>query len=287
MKSAIESELNALIRLLSDDDPAVQAMVRARLMDMGSMAGPALWKACLESSGLARNRIAAVLARLSPDAGQELALYDWQVLTEGDRVPDLEQGVALIARSNYADLDWTPYSRELDRMADELTIRLSGAADSTGVVQAAAEYLFQDQHFAGPDMKDYDPDDSYMNRVLDRRRGLPISLSVVCLLIGQRLSLPFHGIGLPGHFIVMYQTPEAEVLFDPYHGGMTVSRERCEELLIQRQYTHTEEYFEPYSNRMILARMLGNLRNFYLYLHDRERLATVTRYFHLVTGDRI
>jgi regulator of sirC expression with transglutaminase-like and TPR domain len=93
------------------------------------------------------------------------------------------------------------------------------------------------------------------------------------------------GIGLPGHFIVKYQAGETEVLFDPYHEGMVVTREECEEMIIRNQYRYSDDFFEPYSNRMILARMLGNLRNFYLQRHDRERLSTVTHYFKLVTGE--
>ncbi|MBM3264899.1 MAG: transglutaminase family protein [candidate division Zixibacteria bacterium] len=283
--AAETSELNALIRLLSDDDPAVHVKVDARLISMGEVAAPALWKAFTESIGKERDRIAGILSRVSADAGKELTWQEWRRLNEKNVISDLERGVALIARSHYEQLDWTPYGEQLDRMADELAVRLGGVTDSTGIVQTMTEYLFQEERFHGSAMEDYEPDDGYINRVLDRRRGLPISLSAICLLVGRRLAIPLYGIGLPGHFIMMYRAGDAEILFDPYHSGLTVSREKCEELLIQRQYARTEDFFVPYSNRMILARMLGNLHNFYLKLQDRERLATVTRYFKLVTAE--
>jgi regulator of sirC expression with transglutaminase-like and TPR domain len=285
MKPSTETELQSLIRLLADDDEAMLAMVQARLLEMGQEVIPALWDARAGAAGAVRHRIDALLARLSGDTGKELALQEWRTFTEGRGEVDLEQGVAAIARANYPGLDWMPYRRILDRMADDLNIRLAGVSEPLDVVETIGRYLFYEEHFEGPDIQDYDPDDSYMNRVIDRRRGLPISLSAVCLLIGQRLSLPLFGVGLPGHFIVKYQSEEAEVLFDPYHKGIVVPREACETLLARGQYQYSEAVFDPYSNRMILARMLGNLRNFYLRLQDRERLATVTHYFMLVTGE--
>ena len=285
MKTYTDTEVDSLIRLLADDDEAMLTLVGERLFEIGDVVVPTLWDARLRVSSAIRPRIDSILSRLSVDAGKELAIQDWQFLAAQPDELDLEKGVATIARSNFPDLDWDTYRLLLDNLADELAIRLTGVSEALDVVELFSQYLFQEQQFTGSDIAYYESDDYYINRVLDRKRGIPISLSVICLLIGQRLSLPMCGIGLPGHFIVKYQAGETEVLFDPYHEGMVVTREECEEMIIRNQYRYSDDFFEPYSNRMILARMLGNLRNFYLQRHDRERLSTVTHYFKLVTGE--
>lgn len=285
MNTYTDTEVDSLIRLLADEDETMQAIVAERLLAIGEATVPALWDARSSVSSSVRDRIDHILARLSDDAGRELAIQEWRLLSSQPDELDLEKGIAAIARSNFPDLDWNIYRRRLDDMADELAIRLIGVSDPMEVVELFSQYLFQTQQFIGPDMAQYEPDDCYMNRVLDRKRGLPISLSAVCLLIAQRLSLPIYGIGLPGHFIVKYQAEKDEVLFDPFNEGMVVTREECEEMIIRNQYRYSDEFFEPYSNRMILARMLGNLRNFYMQRRDRDRLSTVTRYFKLVTGE--
>ncbi len=279
------TETAALIRLLSDNDEIIRTAVETRLVALGQSVIPALWQARASASGSVRERIDTLLSNLSESAGKALAFLDWRALTEGTDEVSLEEGTALVARSNYPKLSWVPYQRRLDQMADDLTIKLTGISDATETVSILAEYLFHEQAFTGPEMSDYDPDDSYMNQVIDRRRGLPISLSVLCLLIGGRMGLPLYGIGLPGHFIVALRTAETEALFDPYHKGQQVTRERCEQLLIQNHYEKTEAFFEPYTNRMMLTRMLGNLRNFYQQSQDRERLGVVTRYFNLIAGE--
>lgn len=279
------AEIDALIRLLSDDDETIRAAVETRLAEMGQPIVPVLWQARAGASSSVRGRIDTVLSHLSEHSGKALAFLDWRALAEGSGEVGLEEGTFLIARSNYSELNWDPYRRRLDQMADALTIRLIGISDATETVSILAEYLFHEQAFTGPEMSDYDPDDSYMNQVIDRRRGLPISLSVLCLLIGGRIGLPLYGIGLPGHFIVALRTAGTEALFDPYHKGQQITRERCEQFLIQNQYQKTDAFFEPYSNRMMLARMLGNLRNFYQQSQDRERLSIVTGYFNLIAGE--
>ena len=285
VKAPPSAEISALIRLLSDDNETIQAAVERRLAALGQSVIPALWQARAGASGSVRERIDTLLSHLSERAGKALAFLDWRSLTEGADEVSLEEGTALIARSNYPKLNWAHYQRRLDQMADDLSIKLTGISDATETVSILAEYLFHEQDFKGPERSDYDPDDSYMNQVIDRRRGLPISLSVLCLLIGGRIGLPLYGIGLPGHFIVALRTDGTETLFDPYHKGQQVTRERCEQLLIQNQYQKTDAFFEPYTNRMMLVRMLGNLRNFYQQSQDRERLSVVTQYFNLIAGE--
>lgn len=286
MKPYTETELHSLIRLLADDSEAVQSMVDARLLELGDTIVPSLWDARMRAPGELKSRIDGILVRLSQEAGAELALTEWRELTEPVGDVDLERGVATLARLNSPDLIWESYQRQFDQMADELAIRLSGIGDANDIVETFTGYVFQDQGFRGGDAASYyDPDSHYIDRVLDRKYGIPIALSVICLLLASRLKLPIYGVGLPDHFIVKYHTPDAEVLFAPFHDGAVITREECEEFVMRQRQQFTEDMLSSVSNRYILERILSNLRRVYLHRHERDKVKIIMHYFRLVSGE--
>src|SRR4029077_10697173 len=131
---------------------------------------------------------------------------------------------------------------------------------------ALAEFLFQDLGFGGDRLDYYNPRNAYLNEVLDRRLGIPISLAVIYLEIGQRLRLPVAGVGLPGHFIVAVDDPAGPVYLDPFQGGGGLTVEDCARL-VQQASGHTgafdPRWLTPTAPGEIVARMLNNLRGFY------------------------
>src|SRR5207302_10034689 len=114
---------------------------------------------------------------------------------------DLETGAFLIARFAYPDLDVAPYVELLDAMALEVRDRLGRKASSEEIVKTISRYLFVEQGFAGNTSQYYDVDNSYLNKVLERKTGIPISLSVAYLLVGKRHEQPVLGVGTPAHFL--------------------------------------------------------------------------------------
>lgn len=285
MKPYTDTELDSLIRLLADDDATTLSMVTARLLGLGDRIVPALWDARASVSEPIRMRIDGILGRLSPEAGSELAWEDWRGLVEQPGEVDLERGVAAIARLRYPDLDWAPYTRMLDRMADELAVRLVGVSDPIDTVETVSGYLFQDQGFQGRNVEYLDPHDQFINRVLDRKQGIPIAITTVCLLVARRLKLPIYGVNLPQHFIAKYGMGDVEVLFDPYHGGAIISREECEAFVISLRLRFSDDLLAPASNRIILFRMLNNLSRVYTTWEDRGLKKRLQQYIRLIAGE--
>lgn len=170
----------------------------------------------------------------------------------------------------YPELRPSACLRQLDDLA-EAAARVIGGGDGSARAQALAEFLFQEQGFHGNRTEYDDPRNSFLNEVLARRLGLPISLSALFVHLGQQLGLPVQGVGMPGHFIVGVTAPEGARYLDPFHGGAPLTREQCLELV--RQATGYQGRFDPRwltptPPRDIVARMLNNLRNVYSQAED-------------------
>ena len=134
-----------------------------------------------------------------------------------------------------------------------------------------AEYLFATAGFRGNTTDYADPRNSYLNQVLERRLGLPISLSVIFLEIGWRLGLPVAGVGMPGHFIVSVEGEDGPVYLDPFHGGRRLAVDDCRQLVeaaLGSQGAFNPAWLAPTAPREIVARMLNNLRAFYASVED-------------------
>src|SRR5262245_22298625 len=130
---------------------------------------------------------------------------------------DLAELALMLARDEYSGLDVEGYLAELNAMAGEAKSYVRG--DLVARVTALCRYLFHELGFRGNTQDYYDPRNSYLNQVLDRRTGIPISLSAVAMIVGKRAGISVVGVGLPGHFVAKAVDGAREVIFDPYHGG--------------------------------------------------------------------
>jgi regulator of sirC expression with transglutaminase-like and TPR domain len=186
-------------------------------------------------------------------------------VSQPDADIDLARAALLIARSEYPGLDVDAYLARLAALA-ERAISVCQAADPLGRLHRLREYLFEEQGFAG-NMEDYfDPRNSYLNDVLDRRLGIPITLSLVLIEVGRRLDLQVEGIGLPGHFVTGARVGGEHVLLDPFNGGTILTGEACGDLVaraVGRPVELTAEQFVPVTKRQFLTRMLNNLKGAY------------------------
>jgi len=144
---------------------------------------------------------------------------------------DLAEAAFLIAKEEYPDLDIAQYLSHLDAMAADVRSRPGGVEDPLRLFTGLGDYLFREQGFRGNTEDYYDPRNSFLNEVLDRRTGIPITLSAVYMEVGRRLGLRLHGVGMPGHFLVKYVGPNEEIIVDPFHGGAIVSPADCQRIL--------------------------------------------------------
>jgi len=174
---------------------------------------------------------------------------------------DLLRAALAIARLDEEDVDAEAYVRQVERMAEEIRSKLPADADEATRLKTLNQYLFVDNGFHGSRTDYYNRANSYLNRVIDDREGLPITLAVLYLELGKRLDLKLEGVGLPGHFVVRHLPAEGEPqLIDVFEGGVTLSRTDAEKKVVE--FTGgpaTEAQFRGTSARQILLRMLQNL----------------------------
>ena len=186
---------------------------------------------------------------------------------------DLAWAALLIAASEYPELDVVGHMEVLDSLAAGAAKGMGDDGDPLSSVNTLSAYLFDEVGFHGNDSEYYDPRNSYLNEVLARRMGIPITLSVVCIEVGKRLGIPLEGVGMPGHFLLRHRD-EPGIYIDPFHRGILLSEDECAQLLQDATRTAVpwdKSYLTTVSNRELIARILRNLKGIYLNQHDHQR----------------
>jgi len=283
MVSTGESQIKALIRLLSDEDERIVKTISGKLVEIGPPAVPLLQEAEIEQPEMAR-RIALVLDQIRGSRLEE-ELHDLVAHPEG-QLDLLEAGAFLIARYAYPGLDEAAYVHKLDEIAAEVRNRIGQRVSGEETVKTLGRYLFIEQGFRGNPKNYYEVDNSYLNRVIDRRTGIPISLSVLYLLVGKRLELPVFGIGMPGHFLVKFESDRYKVFVDCFNGGALLSERDCARFLMQAGYGFEERYLQKSSPRAILVRILKNLIPIYNKLDEAVKGARLSRFIKILEVDK-
>jgi regulator of sirC expression with transglutaminase-like and TPR domain len=188
---------------------------------------------------------------------------------------DLLAAALLIAKEEYPHLQVAAAVKEVDALAGRLRPHVDGMTSFHNAVYAINRVLFDELGFRGNSRSYYDPDNCMMNRVLERRLGIPLTLSILYLEIGRRLGLAVQGVAFPGHFLVRL---DDEVwgtnVLDPFHQGRLLIRSDLETMLRRvhgAQVQWHDRYLRPANNRAILTRLLYNLKNMYSRRGDLER----------------
>lgn len=279
MKTTLsDSALKALVILLGDEDRRTYRIAREHLLGAGARALPYLQEGARSPDPLVRGRSRLLL--------EEMRLADleerWQMFAaQPEGAMDLEEGALLIAAYGTPDLDPAAVSRELDGLAATLRARMPADAPLEERAHLLCQYLGGELGFRASEQ--HDPDSSFLNRVLDRRAGGDLALAAVYILVGKRLGLSMHGIGLPGHFIVQVDREGAPIYIDPVSGRIW-SRADCFNYLRSIGIGPVEAYLRPSSARRTVARMLVKLVNAYTQMGDERRATQVHRFLDIVTG---
>lgn len=279
MRTYTDRELRALVILLGDEDARTARIARENLEKAGTPAMPFLDAGRRCPDPIVRGR-----ARLLWEEMRTRRLEDRiaeYARTEGGEV-DLEEGLRLIAEYGFPDLDPQEITAGLDFLAHDLREQLEPEMSMEDQVRALCRYLGEEQEFRGGEY--YDADNSYLNRVLERRIGTQALLSAVYILVGQRLGLPIAGVGLPGHFIVQAALPEGPMYIDPHSGGRIWSKSDCFAYLRQIGIGPMEQYLVPTPPRRIVARMLVNLVNIYTQVGDEVKAQQVHKFLEVLTA---
>jgi regulator of sirC expression with transglutaminase-like and TPR domain len=186
---------------------------------------------------------------------------------------ELDRAALEIARIEYPDLDADACITQLDHHALAVAERARDLSDGRSFVEAANEYLFVEAGFRGNDEDYYNPENCCLNRVLETRRGIPITLSVIYMEIGRRLSKQVSGVGLPGHFVIRYDDEEYSAVIDPYHGGAILDADQCCRLAQVESLDHG--MLDPVDRRHIAMRMINNLRGIYFARREAAKALQV------------
>jgi len=211
-------------------------------------------------------------------------------LVASDEGLPLTEAAVAIAQDAYPDLDVQGTLTQIDSLAARLAKRLPADAGQLQKLKLLGHFFFRELGFAANRNDYYDPDNSHLHVVLDRRRGIPISLAVLCMEIGQQIDLPLRGLSFPGHFLMRLAVPAGDVVIDPL-SGQSLSPQRLLEMVEPYLKHYQDEsaestqvlalwallhpFLEPASPRDILARMLRNLRASYTHNERWERVLAV------------
>ena len=204
-----------------------------------------------------------------------------EMVTRPDAEIDLAAASLMVARHEYPFLDIDHYLRKLDHMGDEVRDLIGEERHSSTVAAGLVRYLFRELSFTGATDEYFDPRASHLNEVLDRRVGIPISLSIVYMEVARRAGFQVDGVGLPGHFIVKHPQPGGDIYIDPFNHGALLSRADC--IRKVREIYNGSVDFQPYmlgavTRRQILAREIHNLKTIHAAAREQEKALAMVEF---------
>lgn len=195
-----------------------------------------------------------------------------------DRI-ELVEAALLIARTAYPDIKSSDYTRLLEAWGERLRKQTSPYSSAGDILRELNRMMFEDEGFKGDADNYYDPQNSFLNRVLERKKGIPITLSLVYSEVGRLAGFPVHGIALPGHFIVSLFHEAGTLYIDPFNRGEVLAERECRkmiELRFSRQAAADASWRKPAGEKTILKRMLRNLKAIYHHSgHDLQTLEMI------------
>jgi regulator of sirC expression with transglutaminase-like and TPR domain len=194
---------------------------------------------------------------------------------------ELARAALLVAAESDPGVDIDARLHLLDSWTDELRARLEPGWNNLQKLARLRAFVFDHLKFRGDHRDYYDPRNSLLHEVMERRLGIPLTLSIVFMELGWRIGIPFEGVGFPGHFLVRLTGEPGELLLDPFRRGMMVTRDECRQMLAglsSGRMEFRDSLLDAISKRDMLARLLLNLKGAYLRANqDEPALAAVDR----------
>lgn len=241
---------SAILQLLGDEDDATVTLVREKLAEVKSV--EELRHLHARAHGPAAEQLEGLIAEVGQRAADAaFAAACSRLEPQGN----LEEASWLLAGTFAPGQDLWPQRRLLNEWGTEVERRLMGVDGAAARVEVLAQYLGRELRLRGNDAQYYSIDNSLLPRVIETRLGIPISLSLVYILVGKRARVEIEGVALPGHFVARHE----DVFFDPFHGGRRIGLEECADLLRQQNLTLTPQHLRPATAREMLLRMLTNI----------------------------
>ena len=276
-----KNEIQALISLLDDPDHGVLDLVKGKLLSMGQNVIPDLEAAWENAFGtLQQNRIEELIHNIQFEKIKE-DLKKWANSNDNNLI----EGSAIIARYQYPDIDAAKINAIVEQIKQDVWLELNPGLTAMETVKVFNHILFEVHGFSGNTGNYHAPQNSFINNVLESKKGNPISLSILYIEIARRLNLPIYGVNLPQHFILAYLdkpgffpfpslSEEQDVLFyiNPFSRGSIFSRKDVDAYLRQLNIGPVMTFYNPCSAMDIIRRVINNLMNSFEKLGSPEKV---------------
>jgi regulator of sirC expression with transglutaminase-like and TPR domain len=280
-RSPKPKDVELLLSFLLDENPETVRLAREQVLEL-ARSNPNFHKT-VESARDARVRHEG--RKILEDLRLDELSSEFTLLAAMGETLDLERAALALSRFGHPSTDEEAIRRQLDGFAAGLDEAIDAAEpDSIEAGELLMRYLFQELGFRGNSASYQDPDNSYFAKVLERRLGIPISLSCLALFVGWRLDIPVFGVGLPGHFILGHNAARGPKFFDPFNKGRALSQADCAALARKGGVEFSERLLEPTTRPQIFARMMVNLLNIYSERNDTLKITWLTRWLDLFIG---
>lgn len=287
-----EKDITALISLLDDPDEEIFSHIREKLLSYGSPVIPFLereWEKSFES--VIQTRIENIIHHIQFNDTFE-NLKKW--VESGGK--NLLSGIILIARYQYPDLDEAAILKQIERIKHDAWLELNPNLTALEKVRVLNHIIFEVHGFSGNTTNFHAPQNSYINNVLESKRGNPLSLSILYSIIAQSLDIPVYGVNLPEHFILAYATEKTDlpvpisskdekVMFyiNPFSKGTVFGKHEVDSFLRQLKVKPIPAFYEPCSNIDMIRRLVNNLSFAYEKLGYPDKVKDIRKLLKAVT----
>ena len=250
-----QKELKALVSLLDDDDPEVLKHVEQKIVSIGEEIIPLLeqeWELIVDKS--AQTRIENLIHHLQFQKVKN-DLLTW--INEEEQ--DLLKGMHILATYQYPDLNFLSLKQQIDQLYHQAWLKVKSEMHPYDQIRSLNQFFFSENKFQANKKNFHSPNNSFLNIVLETRKGIPLTMSVVYLLVAERLGLPVYGVNLPNLFILTYKSPEKQFYVNVYNSGLIFSREDIDNYIKQLGISPLDIFYQPCSNLSIIKRCIRNL----------------------------
>lgn len=276
-----KTEIESLIYLLEDPDPEVQSIVQNRFRELGENAVPLLDQFRTQTNDYGERTIINEIIHKITFGNLYEDFSD--LLDEGlKNRQQLEKASLMLARFGNPTLRTEEYHRKLDRLAKEIYSDIASHSSENQKMHTLLRYVFRDLRFRGDNKNYYTPDNSFLDRVIDRRKGLPISLSLIVIFLSRRLELPFFGVSMPIHFMLVFEGKKQSVLIDPFDRGSIVTYDQCHYFLKKNGVEPRPEHFKRTGELEILTRSVRNLIHSYAKMKNEKKVKDLQALLQLI-----
>jgi len=275
-------EMWAMFNLLDDPQPSIQDALKERMLLIGEEVVPELRDLVQRNNGRNAGYVEDIVDIIRMNNTLQRLGQSYQIQNPD---PDLEENVFTMVKYGYPDAEIESYRKRLDEMGKDVVIHAGTHASPMDRFMKMRSYLFSELSFMGNKNDYYNPDNSFFNRVMDLRRGIPITLSVLMLLVGRRAKISLQGIGMPMHFLLKYDDGTRTFFIDAFNAGLIITQEQARAMLATTGMTFQSHMLDVVSDKEIIERMWRNLFLAYQQIGNEREMQRVGQIISYINPD--